>query len=88
MRKPDYNKHVLTMFWRFILFPAVVVRAACRMVFGWCSTADSRRTRDSVRQSRVRRGLRGLTPDHDPADKRSWGKRHSPAPAAKVDVTH
>jgi hypothetical protein len=87
MPKPDYNKHVLTMFWRFILFPAVIVRAACRTVFGWCTTADSRRTRDSVRQSRVRRGLRGLTPDHDPADNPNSGKRPSPVPAANADVT-
>ena len=88
MPKPNYNEHVLEMFWRFILFPAVMVRAACRTVFGWRSTADSRRTRDSVRQSRVRRELRGLTPDHDPADRRSSGERQSPTPAAKVDVTH
>jgi hypothetical protein len=70
MLKLDYNRHVIDVFWRLILFPVTLVRWGCRTVFGWCSTSDSRRAKDTIRQSRARRVLRGLTPDHDPAANR------------------
>jgi hypothetical protein len=62
--KPDYNKHVLRMFKRFTSLPVAIPVLAWGAVGRLFSTTDSRRAADGVRQSRVRRGLRGLTPDH------------------------
>ena len=87
MPKLDYSKHVLEMFWRFVLLPVTACQWICRLMSGWCSTADSRRAKDSLRQSRVRRGLRGLTPDHDPADNRR-GVRHASVPTSETDPIH
>ena len=67
MRKPDYNRHVMDLFRRFVRMPIAATRWVCQRVLRLCSTADSRRADDSLRQSRARRELRGLTPDHDPA---------------------
>ena len=63
-RKPDYNKHVLRMFKRAASLPRALTLMGWRSFGGWFSTTASRRARDVVRQSRVRRGLRGLSPDH------------------------
>jgi hypothetical protein len=86
--KPDYSVHVLKMFWQFVLLPVTVGRWACSLLAGWCSTPDSRRASDSLRQSRVRRGLRGLTPDHDPTRDNPIaggpGASHAPKPASKT----
>ena len=87
MPKPEYSKHVIEMFWRFILLPVTVGRWACRLLAGWCSTSDSRRAKDSLRQSRVRRGLRGLSLDHDPADD-VRGARHASVPTTARDSIH
>jgi hypothetical protein len=62
--KPDYNKHVLRMFKRFTSLPVVLSGLALGAAGRFFSTTASRRTADGVRQSRVRRRLRGLTPDH------------------------
>src|SRR5688500_4240892 len=62
--KPDYNKHVLRMFKRLTSLPAVLPVLAWGAAGRFFSTTASRRTADGGRQSRVRRGLRGLTPDH------------------------
>jgi len=67
MPKPDYNRHVLAVFWRFIGLPVTISLWGWNLVAGWCSTPGSRRAKDSIRQSRVRRELRGLAPDHDQA---------------------
>jgi hypothetical protein len=67
MPKPDYNRHVLAVFRRFIGLPVTIARGIWNLVSGWGSTPGSRRAKDSIRQSRVRRELRGLAPDHDPA---------------------
>jgi hypothetical protein len=62
--KPDYNKHVLRVFKRVVNLPGTLAAKGGGTVRGLFSTTASRRAGEKVRQSRVRRGLRGLTPDH------------------------
>ena len=64
---PSSNDHVLRMALRVIKLPWVVLRSAyrgvCRLV-GACRSDDENRDADQLRQSRARRTLRGLPPDH------------------------
>ncbi len=64
-QKPDYNQHVLNMAKRLAVLPVVIVRFAWGVVTRLFSTIASRSTKDDLRQSRARRELRGLPPDHD-----------------------
>jgi hypothetical protein len=67
---PSSNDHVLRMALRVLTMPWAVVRGAyrgaCRLM-GWCRSDEQVRDADQRRQSRARRTLRGLTPDHDAA---------------------
>jgi hypothetical protein len=66
--QPDlYTERVLLFAWRFISLPFVVTAAACRWVRGRLrsgTSAGDLRDADQLRQSRARRELRGLPPDH------------------------
>jgi hypothetical protein len=69
--RPDlYSERVIFLAWRFVSFPfvvaAAVFRSAKRLIRGLQSDKTLRET-DQVRQSRARRELRGLAPDHDAA---------------------
>ena len=66
-KTPSSNDHVLRMALRVVTLPWVIVRAVyrgvCRLV-GACRSEDETRDADQLRQSRARRTLRGLPPDH------------------------
>jgi hypothetical protein len=66
---PDYqNRHVLHAAKRFLLLPvtaAVALWGAVCRLFKWCKSPAERRADDQLRQSRVRRNLRGLPADHE-----------------------
>ena len=68
-RTPSSNDHVLRMALRVLKVPWLLLRSAyrgvCRLL-GACRSASELRDDDQLRQSRARRTLRGLTPDHDP----------------------
>jgi hypothetical protein len=67
---PDFqNVHIIHLARRFVLLPFTIVRA----VYRWLRTAvlsgrsdEQVRAADQTRQSRARRTLRGLPPDHVP----------------------
>ena len=67
MPRADYNKHVLDVAKRLFTFPIYAAIAG----YGWANrrltSPASRRAKDQLQQSRVRRRLRGLSDDHDPA---------------------
>lgn len=67
-RSPSSNDHVLRMALRVLKLPWFLLRSAyrgvCRLV-GACKSEGELRDDDQRRQSRARRTLRGLTPDHD-----------------------
>lgn len=67
---PSSNDHVLRMAFRVLTMPWAILRGAyrgaCRLV-GWCKSHGQLRDDDQRRQSRARRTLRGLAPDHDAA---------------------
>jgi hypothetical protein len=65
MRKAEYNRRVLELFSHFVSLPVAIPRWIWSVLSRCCSTADSRHAKDAIRQSRVRRELRGLSPDHD-----------------------
>ena len=66
-KTPSSNDHVLRMALGVITLPWKIVRAAyrgvCRLV-GACRSDAATRDADQLRQSRARRTLRGLPPDH------------------------
>jgi hypothetical protein len=66
-KTPSSNDHVLRMALGVVTLPWRIVRAAylgvCRLV-GACRSDDENRDADQLRQSRARRTLRGLPPDH------------------------
>ena len=66
----SYNDHVLRMALRVLKMPWAMLRGAyrgvCRLI-GRCKSDGELRDDDERRQSRARRTLRGLTPDHDAA---------------------
>ena len=66
-RKPSSNDHVLRMALRIVTLPWAVLRSAfrgvCRLVRA-CKSKGELRDDDQLRQSRARRTLRGLPPDH------------------------
>ena len=62
---PDrQNTRILRLAYRVVTFPFVIARACCVYIFRRCRSDDQLRASDQLRQSRVRRGLRGLSPDH------------------------
>ena len=67
---PSSNDHVLRMALRVLAMPWAALRGAyrgaCRLL-GWCKSDGELRDADRLRQSRARRTLRGLAPDHDAA---------------------
>jgi hypothetical protein len=67
---PDtQNVRTLDRFKRIVLLPLTTLAAAwaaiCRLT-QWCKSPARKRAEDQLRQSRVRRTLRGLPPDHVP----------------------
>lgn len=66
---PDaQNVHIIALFKRTVLLPFTTVSALWRMVCRWiqrCKSPGQVREEDQLRQSRARRTLRGLPPDHD-----------------------
>ena len=66
---PDtQNVHTINLFKRIVLMPFTAISAAWGMVcrfFQWCKSSGQVREEDKIHQSRVRRTLRGLPPDHD-----------------------
>jgi hypothetical protein len=67
--RPDtYNQRVIYLAWRFISLPFLIASEAYRwartQVVG-VQTDQAIRQKDQLRQSRARRELRGLPPDHD-----------------------
>jgi hypothetical protein len=68
---PDtQNIRIIFVFKRIVLLPFTAIAALwaviCRWA-QWCKSPTERRAADQLRQSRVRRELRGLPPDHDEA---------------------
>jgi hypothetical protein len=73
--KPElYNNRVIWLAGRFVSSPfrlvAAVYRLICRVVRG-CRSDESLHAADQLRQSRARRTLRGLPPDHVQASSKS-----------------
>ena len=68
-RTPSSNDRVLRVSLRVLKAPWLLLRSAyrgvCRLIAACKSPAQARHD-DQLRQSRARRTLRGLTPDHDP----------------------
>ena len=66
--KPDVqNRKILHLAKRFVSLPFVLVRGICRTfgrLWGCGRSAAQVRSDDQLRQSRIRRDLRGLPPDH------------------------
>ena len=66
-KTPSSNDHVLRMAIRVVTLPWAILRGTyrgvCRLL-GWCRSAGEHRESDRLRQSRARRTLRGLPPDH------------------------
>ena len=66
-RTPSSNDHVLRMAMQVIKLPWVLLRSAfrgvCRLI-GACKLTGELRDDEQLRQSRARRTLRGLPPDH------------------------
>ena len=64
---PSSNDHVLRVALRVLKLPWTILRSAyrgvCRLL-GWCQSEGEHREADQLRQSRARRTLRGLPPDH------------------------
>jgi hypothetical protein len=61
------NARVIRLAMRVVSLPVTLVRAAYAGFVGfvqWLKSAKRRRSDDRVRQSQVRRVLRGLSPDH------------------------
>ena len=64
--KPElHNSRILRLAHRAVTLPFVVATACCVWLFRRCRSAEQLRAADQQRQSRVRRGLRGLSPDHE-----------------------
>ena len=62
---PDRNNaRILHLAHRAVTLPFVIAAACCAWLFRRCRSNDQLRAADQLRQSRVRRGLRGLSPDH------------------------
>jgi hypothetical protein len=69
---PDaQNLRIIYLFKRIVLLPFTAVAALwaviCRLDH-WCKSPAQVRAEDQLRQSRARRTLRGLPPDHDQLD--------------------
>ena len=70
MKRPQperYNNRVIYLFTLIVTFPFVVAAAAYHgagQLFERLRSRDGRRAKDQRRQTRVRRGLRGLVGDH------------------------
>jgi hypothetical protein len=58
------NTRILRLAQRALALPFVFVTACCAWLFRRCRSEEQLRAADKQRQSRVRRGLRGLSPDH------------------------
>lgn len=58
------NTRILRLAHRALTLPFLFAAACCVWVFRWCRSDKQLRDADQLRQSRVRRGLRGLSPDH------------------------
>ena len=67
-KSPSSNDHVLRTALRALALPWSLLRSAyrgvCRLL-GACKSEGELRDADQLRQSRARRTLRGLTPDHN-----------------------
>jgi hypothetical protein len=59
-----HNNHILRLARRAFTLPFALAAACCAWFLRWSRTDKQRRAADQLRQSRVRRGLRGLSPDH------------------------
>ena len=61
------NIRIITRFKRTVLLPFTAVAAlwkvVCRLA-RWCKSPAEKRAADQLRQTRARRELRGLSPDH------------------------
>ena len=70
MKRPESESNRIVTFARHaIALPFAVTRTIYRRIaalFGSVRSPKQRRAEDQRRQSRVRRSLRGLTPDHVP----------------------
>jgi hypothetical protein len=68
---PDVqNVRIIHLFKRIVLLPFTAVAAVWSVVcrfFQWCKSPGQLRAEDQLRQSRARRTLRGLPPDHERA---------------------
>ena len=67
LKPNESNTHVLLMARRIVTLPFALAAAVYRWAKGLISRGKSEqalRDEDQLRQSRVRRGLRGLPPDH------------------------
>jgi hypothetical protein len=62
---PDrQNTRILRLAHQVVTLPFVFAAACCAWLFRRCRSDEQLRAADQLRQSRVRRGLRGLSPDH------------------------
>jgi hypothetical protein len=59
-----HNTRILRLAQQAVTLPFVFARACCVWLFRRCRSDEQLRAADQQRQSRVRRGLRGLSPDH------------------------
>ena len=59
-----HNTRILWLAHRAVTLPFALAAACCVWVFRRCRSDEQLRAADQRRQSRVRRGLRGLSPDH------------------------
>ena len=58
------NTRILRLAQRAVALPFALAVACCAWLFRRCRSEEQLRASDQLRQSRVRRGLRGLSPDH------------------------
>ena len=58
------NTRILRLARQAATLPFAFAAACCVWLFRRCRSAEQLRAADQRRQSRVRRGLRGLSPDH------------------------
>ena len=62
---PDrQNRRIIQLAHQAVRLPFMIATACCVWLFRRCRSDEQLRAADQLRQSRVRRGLRGLSPDH------------------------
>jgi hypothetical protein len=59
-----HNTRILRLAHSAVTLPFAFATACCAWLFRRCRSQEQLRAADQLRQSRVRRDLRGLSPDH------------------------